>query len=114
MESIPVPRMGPMQCWQKPGGHSNVTDKYEGIFKYIYIHSIHMENMESTRRIDMESHLFMNKQLSSTEPGAKKNTAGGMQVAGTRHSRLFGYNDKGILQSARDRGEVHSAEKAMP
>jgi hypothetical protein len=37
-----------------------------------------------------------------------------MQVAGTRHSRLFGYNDKGILQSARDRGEARSAEKAMP
>ena len=35
MESIPVPRMGPMQCWQKPGGHSNVRGKYEGIYIYI-------------------------------------------------------------------------------
>lgn len=33
-------------------------------------------------------------------------TDGCGEVAGTRHSRLFGYNDKGILQSARDRGEA--------
>eukprot|EP00438_Fugacium_kawagutii_P012975 Skav229745 [mRNA] locus=scaffold1287:453975:464318:+ [translate_table: standard] len=28
------------------------------------------------------------------------------EVAGTKHSRLFGYNDMGILKSARDRGEA--------
>eukprot|EP00435_Cladocopium_sp_Y103_P067440 s156_g30.t1 len=33
-------------------------------------------------------------------------TDGCGEVAGTKHSRLFGYNDKGILQSARDRGEA--------
>ena len=36
----------------------------------VYIYSIHMENMESTRRINMQSHLIINKQPSSTEPGA--------------------------------------------
>ncbi|CAK8995504.1 unnamed protein product [Durusdinium trenchii] len=31
---------------------------------------------------------------------------GGGEVAGTKHSRLFGYHDKGVLQSHRDRGEA--------
>lgn len=73
MESIPVPRMGPMQCWQKPGGHSNVTGKYEGIYIYtVYIWRIWSQQDGS----------ICNRILSWTNNcrpqnlGHKKNTAG--------------------------------------